>query len=456
MSAFKSKGEKGCRGLAVEILLKVENRKAYADILLNHSLRKTPLAAPDRALLTQLVYGTLRWRGRIDWHLSQFLRRPLSRMDAYLRNLLRVTLYQLLFLDRIPDYAAVNEGVELAKSYGGARAAGLVNGVARKILRQNKEPSQPDPQEDPVGYLALFWSHPDWLVKIWLNAFGREETAALLKANNEESPLTLRAHRLKGEREPLIEALNAQGLDAVPTPWSPQGIHLKATLPADQIPGFQEGLFQIQGEASQLIGYLIDPKPGERLLDACAAPGGKTTHLAELMEDRGKIIATDISAKGLEKLRQNVQRLALRSVRCCCLDVTKGLTAPLAGPYDRILVDAPCTGLGTLRSHPEAKWHREEGDIERLSRLQKKIVHQLFPHLKPGGVLVYATCTLTREENEKVVEDFLDRHSEFILEDARSYLPREAQHLTSGKYFLALPHRHNTDGFFAARMRKVR
>lgn len=455
MSAFKPEGKRGCRGLAVEILLKVEDRKAYADILLDHSLRKTSLAAPDRALLTQLVYGTLRWRGRIDWHLGQFLRRPLSRMDAYLRNLLRVTLYQLLFLQRIPDYAAVNEGVELAKRYGGARAAGLVNGVARKILREKKEPSQPDPQEDPVEYLSLFWSHPDWLVKLWLSTFGKEEAEALFKANNQEPPLTLRANRLKGERVPLIESLGAQGLDAAPTPWSPQGIHLKATLPADQIPGFQEGLFQIQGEASQLIGYLIDPKPGERLLDACAAPGGKTTHLAELMEDRGEIIATDISAKGLEKLTKNVQRLGLKSVRPFYVDVTKGLTGTLAGPYDRILVDAPCSGLGTLRSHPEAKWHREEGDIQRLSRLQKKIVHQLFPHLRAGGVLVYATCTLTREENEKAMEDFLDRHREFILEDARSYLPREAQYLTSGKYFLALPHRHNTDGFFAARMRKV-
>lgn len=455
MSAFKPEGKKGCRGLAVEILLKVEARKAYADILLDHSLRKTSLAAPDRALLTQLVYGTLRWRGRIDWHLAQFLRRPLSHMNAYLRNLLRVTVYQLLFLDRIPAYAAVNEGVELAKRYGGRRAAGLVNGVARKILREKNEPPLPDPEEDPAPLLSLIWSHPDWLVKLWLNTYGKEETEKLLKANNDEPPLTLRANRLKGERATLIEALRAKGLDAAPTPWSPQGIHLKATSSVDQIPGFQEGLFQIQGEASQLIGFLVDPKPGERLLDACAAPGGKTTHLAELMEDTGEIIATDISATGLEKLKQNVQRLTLRSVRCFCLDVTKGLTASMAGPYDRILVDAPCTGLGTLRSHPEAKWHRGEGDIRRMSRLQKKIVRKLFPHLKPGGVLVYATCTLTREENEKVVEDFLDNQSEFILEDAGSYLPPEARHLTSGKYLLALPHRDNTDGFFAARMRKV-
>lgn len=455
MSASDSNGEKGCRELAVEILLKVEKRNAYADILLDHSLKKAFLSSLDRALLTQLVYGTLRWRGKIDWHLSRSLHRSLSSMNAYLRNLLRLTLYQLLFLNKIPDFAAVNEGVELAKRYGGARAGGLVNGVVRKILREKNKLRNPDPRDDPALYLSVLCSHPDWLVRRWLDYFGREDAESLLRANNQESPLTLRTNRLKGDREALLERLRGLGFNAAPTPWSPQGIRVKAASAVDQLPGFQEGLFQIQGEASQLVGYLLDPKPAERVLDACAAPGGKTTHLAELMADKGDLIATDISARGLEKLKQNVQRLALTSIRSFPVDVTRGLTGPLAVPYDRILVDAPCSGLGTLRSHPEAKWHRDERDIQRLSRLQKKIVNQLPPHLKPGGILVYATCTLTREENEEVVEDFLDRQRNFVLENAGSYLPQEAQHLTWGKYFLALPHKHNTDGFFAARMRKA-
>jgi len=445
-----------CRELAVEILLKVEKKNAFADILLDHSLKKGSLSPRDRALLTQLVYGALRWRGRIDWYLSQFLHRSLSGTNAYIRNLLRLTLYQLLFLDKVPDYAAVNEGVELAKRHGGARAGGLVNGVVRRILREKNKLPDPDPKDDAILYLCARWSHPDWLVKKWLGYFGREETESLLKANNQESPLTLRANRLKGDRESLLEKLRARGFNPTPTRWSPQGMQLESAGAADQLPGFQEGFFQVQGEASQLIGYLVDPQPGERVLDACAAPGGKTTHLAELMGDNGELIVTDISVKGLEKLKQNVQRLGLTSVRPFAADVSRGLTGALALPYDRILVDAPCSGLGTLRSHPEAKWQKDERDIRRLSKLQKKMVRRISSYLKPGGILVYATCTLTREENEGVVGDFLDHEKGFVLDNAQDILPREAQPMISGKYFLALPHKHNTDGFFAARMRKVK
>ena len=455
MSASETDIRKGCRDLGAEILFKVEKRNAYADILLDYYLKKVPLSPRDRALLTQLVYGTLRWRGTIDWHLSRSLRLPLSSMNSYLRNLLRLTLYQLLFLNKVPDYAAVNEGVELAKRYGGTRAGALVNGVMRKILREKDRLPNPDPQGDAGAYLSVSLSHPDWLVRRWLLQFGREETEALLRANNEEPHLTLRVNRLKGERETLMERLKGMGFEAIPTLWSPQGIRLRDSAPVDQLPGFQEGFFQIQGEASQLVGYLLDPRPGERILDSCAAPGGKATHLAELIEDRGEIIATDISARGVEKLKQNVQRLGLMSVRPFHIDVTKGLEGPLAAPYDRILIDAPCSALGTLRSHPEAKWQKDKRDIQRLSKLQRRLVHRISSHLKPGGILVYATCTLTPEENEQVVGTFLDCQRDFVLESAGNHLPQEAQQLTCGNYFLALPHKHNTDGFFAARMRKV-
>ena len=249
MSASESARKKGCRELAVEILLKVEKRDAYADILLDHVLKNESLSARDRALLTQLVYGTLRWRGKIDWHLGRSLHRSLSATKPYLRNLLRLTLYQLLFLNKVPDYAAVNESVELAKKHGGAKAGGLVNGVARRVLRE-KGLQIPDFQTDIVTQLSVLWSHPDWLVKKWAEHFGMEEIEALLKANNEEPPLTLRANRLKGQRTSLIEILREKGFGAVPTPWSPQGISLKGSSIVDRLPGFQEGLFQIQGEAS--------------------------------------------------------------------------------------------------------------------------------------------------------------------------------------------------------------
>jgi 16S rRNA (cytosine967-C5)-methyltransferase len=223
----------------------------------------------------------------------------------------------------------------------------------------------------------------------------------------------------------------------------------------DSLPGFVEGLFQVQGESSQLVAFLLSPLPGERILDACAAPGGKSTHVAELMRDQGVVIAIDTSARGIEKICENAARLGLTSLRTQRADATRELSAFGHAPYDRALVDAPCSGLGTLRSHPEIKWQRGERDIERLSCLQSKILDHVAVYLKPRGVLIYATCTLTREENARNVERFLVRHAEFELQDAARYLPDSARHMVRDKYFEALPHRDNADGFFAARMRKV-
>ncbi|HTM09475.1 MAG TPA: 16S rRNA (cytosine(967)-C(5))-methyltransferase RsmB [Verrucomicrobiae bacterium] len=445
---------KTARALAVEILHAVETRKAFADFLLDRALRTNPLSPVDAGLLTQIVYGALRWRGRIDWMLGQSTRKPLEAMDRYLKNLLRVTLYQIFFLDKIPAYAAVNEGVELAKRYGGKNAAGFVNAVARRCLREKDRLMTADGGGDAVRRLAVAWSHPEWLVRKWLDYFGAAETAALLKADNEEAPLVLRANRLKIGRDALIEKLNAAGIDAVPASRAPEAVQLDRASGVERLPGFDEGLFFVQGEASQLIAYLLGPQPGERVWDASAAPGGKATHLAELMEDRGEIVATDISRRGVERLKDNIRRLGLRSIHPFVVDASAELTGELALPYDRILADIPCTGLGTLRSHPEAKWLRRETDIARLSRLQRGMLDRLSSHLKPGGTMVYSTCTLTREENEEVVEDFLRCHKDYLLEDAAEFLPERARGMARGNYFMALPHRDGTDGFFAARLRK--
>jgi 16S rRNA (cytosine967-C5)-methyltransferase len=253
----------------------------------------------------------------------------------------------------------------------------------------------------------------------------------------------------------LLKQLHARGVNAAPSRWSPVGIQLFAAGAVDRLPGFDEGLFQIQGEASQLVGYLLDPQPQERILDACAAPGGKSTHVAELMRDQGEVIALDASSYGLEKVRENVQRLNLTSVKAFQCDVTQGLPEICPRVYERILVDAPCTGLGTLRSHPEAKWQRKPADSKRLAQLQRKILKSVVAYLRPGGVLVYATCTLTPDENEGVVRDFLEREKKMVLEEASASLPEQARTMTKERYFLALPHKHDTDGFFAARMKKV-
>ncbi len=450
-----SNGETSVRRLAGEILLKVDARKAYADILLDQCIRDSALSERDRSLLTELTYGTLRWRAKIDARLTQQLRRPLAETEPFVRNLLRLTFYQLLFLDKIPDYAAVNEAVEVAKAHGGSTVAGFVNGVLRNFLRQKGNDAGSKPAGDSTAALAVAHSHPEWLVKRWLDYFGRAETEALMRANNERAPLVLRVNARKGSREALLDRLTKSGFSVVATRWSPQGIWVQSGSAVDQLPGFQEGLFQVQGESSQLVAYLMSPQRGERILDACAAPGGKTTYIAELMEDAGELIATDSSARGIDRIRENIARQGLKSICALRADVSHELSPSLGAPYDRILVDAPCSGLGTLRSHPEIKWHRNESDIQRLSRLQLKITSRVASYLKPGGILVYSTCTLTRDENEQVVERFLKRHKEFELENAAGYLPEQAKHMVQGRYFVALPHCDNTDGFFAARMRKA-
>jgi 16S rRNA (cytosine967-C5)-methyltransferase len=444
---------KSVRQLASEILLKVDTQKAYADILLDRILRTGNLSLADRGLLTELTYGTLRWRGKIDAKLASCLSRPLSETDPFVRNLLRLTIYQLLFLDKVPDYAAVNEAVEIAKAYR-RKSAGFVNGVLRSFLRR-KEDRYPTKPNDNFPLIAAEYSHPQWLVERWIGYFGIEEAKALMLACNERAPLVLRVNLRKSTRDDFLERLRQNHVAANFTQASPQGITLSSGALVDTLPGFADGHFQVQGEASQLVTYLLDPKPGETVLDACAGPGGKTTHIAEWMEDRGKIIAIDTSARGVEKIKENIRRLGLHSVTASRADASRDLPASLDLIYDRILVDAPCSGLGTLRSHPEIKWQRGESDIKRLSVLQTKILHRLVTNLKPGGILVYSTCTLTADENERVVDNFLQQHDRFELEEAARYLPKQAQHMVRGKYFQALPHRDNTDGFFAARMRKV-
>ena len=452
--ALAEKPHLSVRARAAEILAQVDTQKAYADILLDRTLNESVMDERDRALLTEIVYGTLRWRGKIDAELAKYLSRPLSRTDPRVRNLLRLTCYQLRFLHRVPDYAAVSEAVETAKLYGGKKTASFVNGLLRNLLRS--QPANPIRSENQSSSsLADEYSHPEWLVKMWTAEFGLESAVKLMRANNDKPPLVVRANSLKCTREQLLELLLKAGITAKPTRQSPQGISLQWTGAVENLPGFAEGFFQVQGESSQLIAALLSAMPGERILDACAAPGGKTTHIAETMQDRGEIIAIDKSAAGIGKLCENLTRLGINSVRPYRADVSHQLDGDFSGPYDRILVDAPCSGFGTLRSHPEIKWHRDSTDVRRLAALQSKILDSVAPHLRLGGILVYATCTLTAEENERNVESFLARHPGFELENAAGYLSDEAQQMIKANYFEALPSRDDTDGFFAARMKRA-
>ena len=449
-----SREAKNVRQLAAEILHKVESQKAYADLLLDHNLRTAGLNEVDRGLLTELTYGTLRWRAKIDAKLMPFLKRSLSETDSFNRNLLRITLYQLLFLDKIPAYAAVNEAVEIAKIMQ-PRSAGFVNGVLRNFLRQQDQHGKGEAVQSSASNLAEEYSHPQWLVDRWLSYFGSEQAKALMLASNQRAPLVVRVNQLSTTRAELLARWQAVGIIAKPGILAPQAIRLPLGATIEALPGYSEGHFQVQSEASQLVSHLVGPTMGETILDACAAPGGKATHLAELSGDRGKVIALDTSARGIVRIAQNAERLRLVSLQAIRADASKALLGDIAGPYDRIIVDAPCSGLGTLRSHPEIKWQRNDSDIARLAALQAVILQTMAQYLKTRGILVYSTCTLTVDENEQVIENFLRHNGQFELTNAARYLPESARQMVRDKYFQALPQRDDTDGFFAARMRKV-
>lgn len=442
------------RELALAIIDRVDRRKAYADVLLNARLAEAALAPADGALLTRVVYGTLRWRGRIDWVLARLLRNPLKDLDPLVRNLLRLGAYELLFLDRVPAYATVNELVALAKRRAGPGKARLANAVLRKIAGREREEWSPPTASGSAADLAALVSHPLWLIDMWQEQFGHEDSRRLMEANNQEAPLVLRANRLRTSRDELVQRLCARGIDARPGTWSPLAVRLRGAASPAELAEFRKGLCQVQGEASQVVGLLVDPKPGMRVLDVCAAPGGKATHMAELMDGRGEIVACDVSERGLGRVAENARRLRLDCIRTHVCDAMRDLPGE-AGAFDRVLVDAPCSGLGTLRAHPEIRWHRAERDLHRLAALQSALLDQAAAQVRPGGVLVYATCTLSRVENEQVVEAFVERHRDFVVEDAAGHIPAAARPMSSGPCFLALPHRHDTDGFFAARMRRL-
>ena len=446
-------GATDARRLAFEVLLRVESSEAFADVLLARRLADASLAPREQALATRLVYGTLAWQGRLDFHLAQLLRdMAVDHLDPPVRAALRLGLYQLLFLDRVPAYAAVDASVRLAR-VAGAGASGLVNAVLRRAAALGTAGlALPPTDGDPVGRLAVEWSHPRWLVARWADQCGPEALPALLAANNNGAPTALRANRLVTTRDALRAELSAEGIPSTPATWAPDGLLVeRGAARLRTLRAWDEGRFAFQGEASQVIAPLLGLEPGMRVLDACAAPGGKTAHLAALLGHRALVVALDRRPGGLRRVLAETRRLRARTVVAAGGDARR---SPLTGSFDAVLVDAPCSGLGTLRRHPELRWRRRPEDIPRLAALQRQILAGVAPLLRRGGVLVYAVCTLTTEENEQVVAAVSTADPRLMVEDARDHLPPAAAPLADAKGFLrTLPHPHGLDGFFAARLR---
>ncbi len=439
----------GVRGLAVKILNRVERTDSYLERLLDNEMRNSDLTGPDKALLYEIVHGVVRWMGRLDWVLNGFYKGQFSKAIPNLKNGLRVALYQIMFLDRVPDFAVVNEAVEFVKKLQGQKPADLTNAILRNIIRSKNAIRYPDPEEDLPGYFSAFYSHPSWMVKRYLARFGREATEKLLAANNEKPFLTLKINALKTNPDEFRQLLNKVNLRFKPGRYLPEFFKLQNLTNITAWEYYSEGYFNIQDESAGLACRLLDTKPGMRVLDMCAAPGGKTAYIAGLMHDEGEIIAIDRFEARLKIMERNITRLGIHSIK---LVETDALQYSDAG-FDRVLADVPCSGTGTMCKKPDIKWKKDLLDIRRMTELQYQLLEKAASLVKPEGVVVYSTCSIEPEENCDIVNKFLSAHPEFKLENAAESFPGEI--VDPNGCIQTFPHSHQLDGAFAAKLVRI-
>ena len=439
----------GARATAIKILNRVDRSDAYLDKLLDIELKSSDLSSPDKGLLSEIVHGVLRWQGRLDWILNRFTHGNFSKSEINIKNTLRTALYQLLFLDRMPHHAAVNEAVEFIKHISGDRIAGMVNAVLRSIIRNLNDIQYPNKSDDIVQYLSVYYSHPLWMVKRWQKRFPADELEKLLIANNELPPLSLRINKLKTSPTDFLKILDQHQISYQGSNFIDYVIKVKSLSGIAQMDVFQQGFFSIQDESAALPVLLLAPQPGEYVIDMCAAPGGKTTFIGELMKNEGKIVAVDKYEYKLSLIKQSSERLGITNVHMLAADSSQLEVEPA----DKILVDAPCSGLGVIRKKPDLKWKREPEDIPRLAKLQEELLENAARLLKHGGTLVYSTCTTEPEENEMAVQSFLTKHPEFKIDDAAQFVSKSV--VTPEGFVKTYPHRDHLDGSFAARLIKT-
>ena len=435
------------RAAALRVLVSCRTNGAWADAALKAQLQRDGLSGPDAALCSRIVYGVMQNRMLLDHYIAAYCSQKPDHLQPPLLDILRIGAYQILYLDKVPDSAAVNESVELAKMNKRGQAAGLVNAVLRKISR-NKEELPPIPERDVERYLSIRYSHPKWLVKRLVNLLGREEAEAFLAADNSVAPMTVQVNPLKTTPEALVEELFAQGVTAKPHPWVPGCLELCGTGDLTALPAFEEGKFMVQDGAARLVSLIADTKPGQRVLDVCAAPGGKSFSAAFAMGDRGKIVSCDLHENKLKRIKEGAQRLDLTSITTVTADGREHKTE-WEDQFDVVLVDAPCSGLGIIRKKPDTRYKKAD-ELFTLPVIQAAILENAASYVRPGGILVYSTCTILPEENQQVTDAFLAEHSDFA-QDAFS-LPAPVGRVEGN--LTLWPQRHDTDGFYICRMKR--
>ncbi|MBW1894509.1 MAG: 16S rRNA (cytosine(967)-C(5))-methyltransferase RsmB [Deltaproteobacteria bacterium] len=446
------------RKTALMILNRLGKGRSTLDNLVDDILNKNnEISGKDRALSNALVFGVLRRQGKLDYVIKHFSKTPLNKIDPEILNILRIGLFQITDMSRIPVSAAVNTSVEMAKATAPLWVVRYVNGLLRNAARNFQEVVFPSIDTNPAYGLSVSKSFPEWLVKRWLNRFEIDETIELCDALNVIPPVTIRTNTLLTARDKLMEAVRSKASTIKKTCFSPSGICLyNLKKPIHEFNAFKKGWFQVQDEAAQLSSILADPQPKETVLDACAGLGGKTAHLAQLMKNQGAILAMDNNAKKLSRLDMEMKRLGISIVSTLRHDLKVPLEKKHSAKFDKILFDAPCSGLGVIRRNPDTKWRTSETDIIRCAKKQLCFLCRLADNLKPGGILVYTVCSTEPEENEQVINAFLSTRKDFAVDRNFLHFAQKAASLVDDKgYLKTFPHLHQTDGFFSVRMKRL-
>lgn len=432
--------------------LKAVHRGAYADVALSRVMPKD-ISDMERRLFTELLYGSVRRQRTLDALIDQFAKKPSHQQPPDLRTLLHLGLYQLRYLQQIPDSAAIFTTVELAKQNQLSGLSGVVNGLLRQYTRAAASGDPLQLPADPIQRLGVLYSYPDWIVQVWHDQLGFEETEQLCQYCNQTPRIDLRINPLRIDRETVQAQLAQAGVSSQPLPHLPQGLRIEGKMgPVPQLPGFEEGWWTVQEASAQLVGHLLNPQPGTIALDVCAAPGGKTTHMAELMQNQGVIWGCDRTPSRLRKLKQNLQRLGIDTVQIWTGDSRElSNDIPLA---DSVLVDAPCSGLGTLHRHADARWRQTPEKVEELAVLQLELLSTSARWVKPGGHLLYSTCTLHPQENENVIHQFLEQFPQWHLQPLAADFLQDGADQQPVPMHKLWPHQQQMDGFFIAHLQK--
>lgn len=440
------------REIALKVLYEINEQGAYSNISLSRNIGNT-LTSLDDSFVRELVYGVLENKLLIDYIITKFSKVKFKKISPYIKEILRLGIYQILFMDRIPESASVNESVKLAKRYGNKGSIGYVNGLLRNVTRNKNLIELPDKDKHPIEYLSIKYSHPKWMLHIWLKEYGYDFTESLCIANNKKPKLNIRVNTLKISKEDLVKLLKEKGFIVQRTKYAYDGLIIENPVKITETEEFKNGYFQIQDESSMLVAQIMTPKEGSFVIDVCSAPGGKSTHIAQIMNNNGKIIARDVYDHKLNLIKENCNRLGINIIETQKFDALQ-VDKALIGKADYCLVDAPCSGLGLLRRKPDIRWNKDEDNINEITRLQYQILLNSSKYIKRNGYLVYSTCTINRDENINLIHSFLKNNTEFKLIGFKDLIRNPDERNNNSGYIELYPNIHETDGFFIAKMTK--